>query len=354
MVTGSWEADRGPSWVEDVGWVVRGYRQVVAVLDDPAFLVPAVEPDGRGVGWLRGSVSRFANGAEHARRRSQVEGLLGALEPAALRDKAATEARRVLERTAGGVVEVMSALARRVPLLVLARALAVEADTESLVEAIPVVAAAYPPGSTSEREEQADRAVEQLLVELGGRDESTASILAILVQACEANAGLIGNTLDVALRLPPPLPYVDLPSRRHSATGRRCAALGASRAASAGSERRPWTLGVRSCSISRPRIVTRRCSWILIASGQDVSGTTSRSGMAFVPARAALRRSRSPLGSSRLCLRAARRPRRRPSTSGRPRFVFRPRSRCGFDDRWPLAGERVSQAAPRRAAAAAS
>ena len=43
--------------------------------------------------WLRATVSRFANGETHARRRALVEALLAELDPAALREEAAELAR---------------------------------------------------------------------------------------------------------------------------------------------------------------------------------------------------------------------------------------------------------------------
>src|SRR5262249_45833485 len=63
------------------------YSDVLAVLSDPAFDVPPVAPAGDtvDVGWLRATVSRFATGADHERRRALVEGLLDGLDPVALR-----------------------------------------------------------------------------------------------------------------------------------------------------------------------------------------------------------------------------------------------------------------------------
>src|SRR5690349_3723969 len=61
-------------------------------LDAP---VPDPGPAGpRGtMAWLRATVSRFANGETHARRRALVEALLAELDPATLRDEAAALAR---------------------------------------------------------------------------------------------------------------------------------------------------------------------------------------------------------------------------------------------------------------------
>jgi hypothetical protein len=50
-----------------------------AVLEEPAYRVPPAPPAGSGLAWLRGQVPRFCDGAEHARRRAAVDGLLAHL-----------------------------------------------------------------------------------------------------------------------------------------------------------------------------------------------------------------------------------------------------------------------------------
>jgi cytochrome P450 len=100
----------------------------------------------------------------------------------------------------------MPALARTVPLTVLAEALSIRADPTALAAAVTVIAPAYPPGSDAERERRADIAVEELVAQLGGRSVTAVTQLTILVQACDATAGLIGNSVHAALHLPKPLP----------------------------------------------------------------------------------------------------------------------------------------------------
>jgi cytochrome P450 len=160
-----------------------------------------VEAAESGVAWLRTSVSRFTNGADHAQRREHVETMLGTLDPAALRAEAAAQTGIVLDDAAGSTLDVMSALARRVPIAVLAEALRIGRATAQLVTAVTHAAAAYPPGADREREQRADKAVEQLVVQLGGRNATAVSRLTLLVQACDATAGLIGNSLNIALHL---------------------------------------------------------------------------------------------------------------------------------------------------------
>ncbi|GAA4574133.1 cytochrome P450 [Planotetraspora kaengkrachanensis] len=221
--------------------VFRRHADVRAVLSDPCFEVPPVAPatDGaQGMAWLRGAVSRFSNGAEHARRRSQVIGLLSAIDVVALREDAfdlasaelaSSEASRVSSPgpsesapsgpTASGpngpsepgvvdvVVDVMARLARRVPVGVLATHLGVAPEhREDAVGAVVAMAAAYhprPDASVSEAEDRADRAVAVLADLLGRPDpERMAAVAASLIQACDATAGLIGNALNLLTRLP--------------------------------------------------------------------------------------------------------------------------------------------------------
>jgi cytochrome P450 len=191
-----------PLYADD-RWIVSRHAQVAAVLDDPHFVVPAAEPAESGVGWLRWNVSRFANGTEHAHRRAEVETMLAELDTRALCVDAATQTNAVLDGAAGGTVDVMSTLSRRVPLTVLAQALAIETDADVLVDAITAIAPAYPPGADAERERRADAAVERL------RAGATVAQLTALVQMCDATAGLIGNSVHIGLALPEPRPDID-------------------------------------------------------------------------------------------------------------------------------------------------
>ncbi|MFC4590185.1 cytochrome P450 [Sphaerisporangium corydalis] len=218
--------------------VVTGHAEVRAVLADPRFTVPPPPPGGTEVpgtvAWLRGRVSRFSAGRSHERRRALVRADLDLTDPRALRVAARSEAAAVLERAGRGPVDVMSLLARAVPLRVLGGALGVaDGHLDALVAAVSAVAAAYHPGADAHRTARADAAVDELLTLLGGDRsgnleddrsgdmeggrsgdleggrsgdlEVVANRIGTLVQACDATAGLIGNTLDAALRLPPGL-----------------------------------------------------------------------------------------------------------------------------------------------------
>ncbi|TML77574.1 MAG: hypothetical protein E6G12_03365, partial [Actinobacteria bacterium] len=70
--------------------IVSGPADVRAAFDDPLFEVPTAPPATVGVGWLRATVSRFANGEVHARRRTLVEEELEVLKLGDLRSLAAS------------------------------------------------------------------------------------------------------------------------------------------------------------------------------------------------------------------------------------------------------------------------
>ncbi|MEV4456457.1 cytochrome P450 [Microbispora sp. NPDC049633] len=190
------------------------YADVRAVLADPRFLVPAAPaaPPGTGSGpgmaWLRGAVSRFSNGAEHARRRARVLESLDALDPARLRREARERTRA--ELAGGAPVDVMATIARRVPVGVLATRLGVpEERREEVVAAVRAMAAAYHLSAVSAATPAggaADAAVAVLAAALGGGDAPEPRLLAavagVLVQACDATAGLVGNALAAVTRMP--------------------------------------------------------------------------------------------------------------------------------------------------------
>jgi hypothetical protein len=164
---------------------VDGMRTVSAeVLADPSYLVPEAPPAAAGIGWLRSAVSRFCNGATHARRRAIVEELLAGVEVAGLR--VAYDGHPV------GRLAVALGVGR--------------CDLAALVEDVQVAAGAYQTGDAS-----ADEAVERLVGVFGGvHDERTAAHLALLVQACDATAALVersrGRGVDEVLRDDPPVP----------------------------------------------------------------------------------------------------------------------------------------------------
>ncbi|MGI5157929.1 cytochrome P450 [Microbispora sp. CA-102843] len=183
------------------------HADVRAVLADPRFLVPPAPaaPPGTGMAWLRGAVSRFSNGDEHACRRARVVGLLDTLDPVQLRREACE--RTSAELAGGARVDVMARIARRVPVGVLATRLGVPEDRrEEVVAAVTAMAAAYHLPPAPGAAPAGDAAVGVLAAALNEGEEPEPGLLAavagVLVQACDATAGLVGNTLAVVARLP--------------------------------------------------------------------------------------------------------------------------------------------------------
>lgn len=176
---------------------VRRYSDAVALLNNPAFEVPPVPPVSAGLpaditpdlAWLRATVSRFASGPDHHRRRALAIALLDAIDPGELRDRAA-------EATATALAEgaTPEAVALRVPVAVLAAALRLDA---SVVDQVAVAARGYQPGTDAGA--AGDTAVQALVAAAGGSpDEITAARIAVMVQAYDATATLIGNALAAA------------------------------------------------------------------------------------------------------------------------------------------------------------
>jgi cytochrome P450 len=172
---------------------ISGRDEIERVLADPDFVVPSVEDGTRGIAWLRSNVCRFVNGDVHARRRALIEGELSQLDPDALRVAACELTEHVLAR-GDGRLEAMDELARTVPLTVLCRALGVEEEAiAQALEAARVVGSAYLTGTQSPQIDAAVERLAQLLPRAGS--EQSAAVLALLAQAYEATAALIGNAL---------------------------------------------------------------------------------------------------------------------------------------------------------------
>ncbi|MEV0566027.1 hypothetical protein [Dactylosporangium sp. NPDC050588] len=162
----------------------------LAVLHDPAFVVPPVPAATHGIAWLRSAVGRFSDGDAYTRRRALSESLLSTVDPAALRDAAASSPHLH-------------------PVQLLCTALGLPSSSRTTLATVRVVAAAYHPGTGDEP--AADEAVRALVDLCGGTpDETTAARIGLLVQACDATAALIARaratSLEAALRDTPPVP----------------------------------------------------------------------------------------------------------------------------------------------------
>ncbi|MET8310619.1 cytochrome P450 [Micromonospora sp. NPDC005173] len=191
-----------PTFEPDGSWWVTRHADVRTALTDPAFRVPAVDTGPPGtLAWLRATVSRFSPPERHAVRRAIGVTALAALDPDELRQEAAGLTAAALDR-AGDRLDVMRELARPVPLWVLAGRLGF-GDPAAAGTAVEAVAAAYHPGVDPALLGRADRAVAALLVlSAPAPPEVRANLIGLLVQACDATAGLIGAAAHHLL--PPP------------------------------------------------------------------------------------------------------------------------------------------------------
>lgn len=170
-------------------------------LTDPAFTVPPPGPSGPigTMPWLRATVSRFAEGETHTRRRALVVGMLDQLDPASLRHAAGA---------AVAETRPVDDALPYIPVAVLATALGIaSSNTAIAVDDVRVVASAYHPGTDASG---ADDALARLLTLLSPAEpEVAAQQIALLVQACEATATLIRASLtrpvDAVLADDPPV-----------------------------------------------------------------------------------------------------------------------------------------------------
>ena len=162
---------------------ISGRNAVLAVLNDPAFVVPPVPLGSAGVAWLRASVGRFSSGEAYERRRALSIAILDAIP-----------------------LDSLAARGPMHPVAILAREMGAD---ESVVDLVWDVAQAYQPGTGDEF--VADAAVDRLVAVFGGVfDEHTAARIGVLVQACQATTVLIERAwlrpVDDVLRDDPPVP----------------------------------------------------------------------------------------------------------------------------------------------------
>ncbi|MGI5489246.1 cytochrome P450 [Microtetraspora malaysiensis] len=129
-------------------WVISRYADACTVLSDDRFAVPEAPPGETGIetglGWLRGAVSRFANGRRHAEGRRAAVAALTPLDPVRLREAARRRAGTALRDGAP-----LDAVARRIPVAVLADTLCgdSESDPDEVADLVGVIADAYFPGT---------------------------------------------------------------------------------------------------------------------------------------------------------------------------------------------------------------
>lgn len=176
---------------------------VEAALD--LLAVPAPPP-----GSVQSFMARFSDGDDHRRRRTVASARLSTLDPGSLRSAAFARTASVL--SGRNEVDVMVEIARVVPVAVLAAALgATDVDTAVLATRRLCLALAPPEGSEP-ADGWAEVRVVASLLGLGSGDEpdeEAVNVVALLFQAMDATAGLIGNALrSSASPGPPPLTVV--------------------------------------------------------------------------------------------------------------------------------------------------
>lgn len=169
---------------------------LAALRDEEEYALPPVDASAEtGIAWLRATVARFTTGPAHARRRGHAADLLAAIDPDDLRRRSRGRSAALLA-SADDPLDVMSTIARPVPVTVLAESLGVDRD---LTADIAAVARAYHPHTDAGAD--ADAAVAALTGVFGGRpgrndpDEPIAARIGLLVQAYDATAGLIGGAI---------------------------------------------------------------------------------------------------------------------------------------------------------------
>jgi cytochrome P450 len=201
--------DRGLHRRADGRWVVARAGDVTEVLTTPAAVVgfrhSGNTPDS-ALATIQSNMARFSDGPAHDRRRAITCGLLDVLSPGALR----AEARALTRERLDGMhdVDVMHLIARTVPVTVLAKALGITDLDTAVAAARQLCLALAPPHSPAPGIHDANlpgtlrRLVAPVIGERG-TDEQIANVVAVLFQAMDATAGLIGNAVVAAHRREP-------------------------------------------------------------------------------------------------------------------------------------------------------
>lgn len=147
------------------------------------------------VGSLRSRMARFSEGVEHTRRRAVAEARLAAIDPGGLRT--AAQAMTAAHIAGRAEIDVMEELARWAPVAALAGALGVS-DVDAAVAATRRLCLALaPPERVAPGDGWPEARTLASLLGFGadGDEEEAVNVVALLFQAMDATAGLIGNAL---------------------------------------------------------------------------------------------------------------------------------------------------------------
>jgi cytochrome P450 len=190
----------GPHQLDDGRWIVATAENVERVLADARAVIGFGATDEAAA--VQSRMARFTDGAGHASRREVANSALQPLDVDQLRVRAAEMTAAILATEPS--TDIMATIARAVPVAVLATAVGF-AESVAVDSAIELARAIAPPrGQTRGDAETALRricAVNDPAVALTDTDINT---VALLFQAVDATAGLIGNSVIAAARLGSP------------------------------------------------------------------------------------------------------------------------------------------------------
>jgi hypothetical protein len=166
---------------------------VCAALHDPC-LEPPPPPASIGQGAtaaLRETMARFSSGGCHARRRAEVESVLDALDPVAVRSTAFEIASSLIE--ARPTVDGVADLAFRVPTVTMLTMLHVPGDRSALVDDVRAVAEVIGRGASAS--EASDAASDRLLAASACTGWNAVAVVSVLYQTHDATAALVVETI---------------------------------------------------------------------------------------------------------------------------------------------------------------
>ena len=192
--------ERGAHQLDDGRWIVARADDVERVLADTNAIIGFAANDAAAT--VQSRMARFTDGPAHAERRAVATAALRPLEPTVIARRAseiASERLASLDETQREI-DIMSSLARAVPVATLAGALGIEAS--GAVEAAVELALAIAPPRGSGRGD-AEAPLRHLCSTMDGVPLSDDEIntAALLFQAVDATAGLIGNSVVTWARL---------------------------------------------------------------------------------------------------------------------------------------------------------
>lgn len=181
--------ERGVHRLDDGRWIVARADDVERVLADTDAVIGFATDDAAAT--VQSRMARFTDGPAHADRRAVATAAMQRLDPAELERHAAEIAARRLAD--GDVIDIMAVLARAVPVMTLAAALGIETP-DADEAAIELALAIAPPRGSSRGDAEAP--LRRLCPKAGDAlTDEDINTVALLFQAVDATAGLIGNSV---------------------------------------------------------------------------------------------------------------------------------------------------------------